>query len=44
LIFGNKIENYLKGIIISIIILTVIWIGGGYIMPLLANLLFKLPL
>jgi YggT family protein len=44
LVFGNKIESYLKGIIISTLILTAIWIGGGYIMPLLANLLFKLPL
>ncbi|MDR0302752.1 MAG: YggT family protein [Treponema sp.] len=44
LIFGNKIENYLKGIIVSTLIMTAIWIGGGFIMPALANLLAKLPL
>jgi YggT family protein len=44
LIFGNRIESYLKGIVISTLILAVIWIGGGFLLPLLANLLFKLPL
>ena len=44
LIFGNRIGSYLKGIIISTLILTAIWIGGGFLMPLIANLLFKLPL
>jgi YggT family protein len=44
LIFGDKIESYLKGIIISTLILIAIWIAGGFITPLLANLLFKLPL
>jgi len=44
LIFGNRIENFLKGIIISTIIILAIWIGGGIIMPLLATLLSKLPL
>jgi len=44
IIFGNKIGSYLKGIIITILILTAIWIGGGYIMPRIANLLVNLPL
>jgi len=44
IIFGNKIVNYLKGIIISTLILIAIWIGGGFLMPLFANLFFKLPL
>jgi len=44
LIFGNRIENFLKGIIISTLILLAIWIGGGFIMPLLAALLYGLPI
>jgi len=43
LIFGNKIGNYLKGIIISTLIITVIWIAGTFLMPRFANLLFGLP-
>jgi YggT family protein len=44
IIFGNKIGSYLKGILITILILTVIWIGGGFIIPRLTNLLLGLPL
>ena len=44
IIFGNKIGSYLKGILITILILTAIWIAGGFIMPRLANLLLSLPL
>jgi len=43
LLFGNRIENYLKGILFSTLAIFVIWIMGGFIFPLLANLLFKLP-
>jgi len=43
LIFGNRIENFLKGLIISILILTAVWIGGGFLFPIIANLLSKLP-
>jgi YggT family protein len=44
LIFGNKIGSYLKGIIISILILAAIWLGGGFLIPRIANLLLSLPL
>ena len=44
LIFGNKIGSYLKGILITILIMTAIWIGGGYLIPLIVNLLLSLPL
>jgi YggT family protein len=44
LIFGNKIGSYLKGILFTILIMTLIWIGGGYLIPLLAKLLLSLPL
>jgi len=43
LIFGNRIENYLKGIIISTMLLTAVLIGGRFLFAFLANLLFKLP-
>jgi YggT family protein len=44
LIFGNKIGSFLKGIIITILIMTAIWIGGGYLIPRIAPLLLSLPL
>lgn len=43
LIFGKRIVNYLKGIIISTLIILAVWIIGGYVFPLLARLLFRLP-
>jgi YggT family protein len=44
LIFGNKIGSYLKGILITILLMTAIWIGGGYLIPRIANLLKTFPL
>lgn len=44
LIFGGRIVNYLKGIIVSTLILLAIWIGGGFLIPQLANLFSKSPL
>ena len=44
LIFGNKIGSYLKGILITILVMAVLWIGGGYLIPLIANLFISLPL
>jgi len=41
--FGNKIEGYLKGIIVSLFVLAVIRICGGIIMSLLAGFLSNLP-
>ena len=43
IIFGNRIVNYLKGIIMSSIILAMIWIGGNLATSMLANYLYKLP-
>jgi len=42
--FGNRIANYLKGIILSILSLGAIWIGGKIAVPFLARLLAGLPL
>jgi len=44
IIFGNKIAGYLKGIILSLLLLAVIIAGGKIVMPLLASLLSRLPL
>jgi len=44
IIFGGRIGSFLKGIIISILILLAIWIAGGYLIPLLARLLSGLPI
>jgi YggT family protein len=44
IIFGNRIPHYMKGIVISIFALIGVWIGGGFLIPLLANLLLKLPI
>jgi len=44
IIFGNKIGSYLKGIIITILIMTAIWLGGGYLIPRIANLLLSFSL
>jgi len=43
LIFGNRIVNFLKGIIVSTLIITAILIAGGFIMQRIANLFFRLP-
>ena len=37
--FGSRIGNYLKGIILSILMLVVIWIAGGIIVQLIASML-----
>jgi len=42
--FGNRIANYLKGIVLSILSLGAIWIGGKIAVPILARLLAGLPL
>jgi len=44
IIFGNKIGGYLKGVIISLIILIVLMAAGWIIVNILANLLYKLPI
>jgi YggT family protein len=43
IIFGSRIVNYLKGIIMSSILLVMVWIGGNLAVSMLANFLYKLP-
>jgi len=42
--FGKKIGSYLNGIIFSLALLAVVWIGGGYVFQRIARLLSHLPL
>jgi len=42
--FGNKIGNYLKGILLTLLLLIVISVGGKFIVDLLSNILKKLPI
>jgi len=42
--FGNKIGGYLKGMTLSLLLLIVILIGGWFIVILLSDLLYKLPI
>jgi len=42
--FGNKIGNYLKGIILTLLSLIVISVGGTLIINLLSDILKKLPI
>jgi len=44
IIFGNKIAGYLKGVLLSLLLLAVIIAGGKIVMPMLASLLSRLPL
>jgi len=43
IIFGDKITGYVKGVIISFLVLAAIWLGGKLIIPQIAKLLVKLP-
>ena len=42
--FGHSIENYLKGLIISIAALVIVWIAGGFVFPFLAGMLTRFPI
>ena len=42
--FGNRIANYFKGIVLSIVLLGAIWVGGNIVVPKLARLFAGLPL
>ena len=42
--FGKKIGGYLKGIILSLLLLIVILVSGGFIVSLISNILYKLPI
>ncbi|MDR1100038.1 MAG: YggT family protein [Treponema sp.] len=43
IIFGNRLVNYLTGLIVAIAILLVLMIGGKFAVNLAADLLLKLP-
>ena len=43
LFFGNRIASYVKGIVFSMLFLAVIWIGGGFLIPLLVKIISQLP-
>jgi YggT family protein len=40
--FGNKIGNYLKGIILSILTLVIIWICGGLVVQIIYSMFYRL--
>lgn len=42
--YGKRIGRYLNGIIFTLALLAVAWIGGGYVFPKIARLLSSLPL
>jgi len=44
IIFGNRIGNFLKGMILSSLILTAVLIAGRIIIKILANFLMDLPI
>jgi len=44
IMFGDKIIGYIKGLLCSALLLGVIWIGGGFVVPLIAAFLKALPL
>jgi YggT family protein len=43
IIFGNRIANFMKGIVLSSILLAMIWIGGNIATSMIADFLYKLP-
>jgi len=42
--FGKKIGGYLKGMFLSLLLLIVILTGGGFIVSLISNFFYKLPI
>jgi len=44
IIFGNRLVRFTTSIIISILVLIVLWIGGGIIVQMVSRILFRLPL
>ena len=44
LIFGNRLINYLTGILVSIAALFIVWLGGGFVIKLIIGMLIKSPL
>ena len=44
IIFSNRVVNYMTGIIVSMAVLAVLWIGARLVFRLLINFLFRLPI
>jgi YggT family protein len=44
IVFRNRIVRFTTSIIISILLLTVLWIGGKVVIQFIAGILFRLPL
>jgi len=43
IIFGNRIVRFTKSIIVSILVLTALWIGGNIVIQIIYGLLSKFP-
>jgi YggT family protein len=44
IIFSRRLVHFTTSIITSILVLTALWIGGGIVIQLIADILFRLPL
>jgi YggT family protein len=44
IIFRNRLVHFIKSIVISILVLTALWIGGGIVVQMISRILFRLPL
>jgi len=44
IIFGSRLVRFSTNIIVSILVLAVLWIGGGIVIQIVSGILFRLPL
>jgi len=44
IIFSNRLVRFTTSIIVSILVLTALWIGGGIVIQIVSSILFRLPL
>jgi len=44
IIFRNRLVRFTTSIIVSILVLTALWIVGGIVIQIVSNILFRLPL
>jgi YggT family protein len=44
IIFSRRLVRFTTSIIVSILVLTALWIGGGIIIQMISRILFRLPL
>jgi YggT family protein len=42
--YGKRIGKFINGIILSLVLLVVAWIGGGFLFSMIARMLSRLPL